>query len=284
MIRRDRVSDAAKAVRRLTNKTEDEIQGSVAQMVHTIRLENEIESGTSYWDCFKGIDRRRTEIACFVFAGQMLSGAQFAYGPTYFFEQAGIDPSNAYKIGFGDTGIAFIGTVLSWFLLGYFGRRTLYVGGIATLTLTLLIIGIVSVSSNSSGATWAQAALCLFWLFTYSLTVGPICYAIISEISAVRLRAKTVALSRNVYNLVTIVCVILEPYMMNPIEWNWKGKTAFFWCGSALLVTIWAFFRLPETKDRTYEELDILFAKKVNARKFASHRVDAYEEHEMREA
>lgn len=49
--------------------------------------------------------------------------------------------------------------------------------------------------------------------------------------------------------------------------------------GTALLTFIWAYFRLPETKGRTYEELDILFAKKVSARNFASEKVDAYETH-----
>jgi SP family general alpha glucoside:H+ symporter-like MFS transporter len=54
--------------------------------------------------------------------------------------------------------------------------------------------------------------------------------------------------------------------------------------GTALLTFIWAYFRLPETKGRTYEELDILFAKKVSARKFASEKVDAYETHIESEA
>ena len=56
--------------------------------------------------------------------------------------------------------------------------------------------------------------------------------------------------------------------MMNPSKWNWKGKTAFFWGTLSLLTTIWAYFRLPETKDRTYEELDIMFDKRIAARRF----------------
>ena len=31
---------------------------------------------------------------------------------------------------------------------------------------------------------------------------------------------------------------------------------------------IWTYFRLPEPKGRTYGELDILFERKINARKF----------------
>lgn len=48
--------------------------------------------------------------------------------------------------------------------------------------------------------------------------------------------------------------------------------------GTALMIIVWAFFRLTETKDRTFEELDIMFGEKVPTRKFGSYVVDAYAE------
>ena len=39
---------------------------------------------------------------------------------------------------------------------------------------------------------------------------------------------------------------------------------------------IWAYYRLPEPKGRTYAELDILFDKHVSARKFSKTYVDPY--------
>jgi SP family general alpha glucoside:H+ symporter-like MFS transporter len=44
---------------------------------------------------------------------------------------------------------------------------------------------------------------------------------------------------------------------------------------------LWAFFRLPETWNRSYQELDILFAKRIPARKFASTEVDLFEDQEI---
>jgi SP family general alpha glucoside:H+ symporter-like MFS transporter len=147
--------------------------------------------------------------------------------------------------------MAFLGTVLSWFLITYFGRRTLYLAGEITLMLVLLIIGIISVSSDSDAALWAQGGFTIFWLFVYSLTVGPIAYAIVSETSSVRLRAQTVVLARNTYQIVNIISGVLIPYMLNPTEWNWTGKTGFFWAGTAGLTATWAYFRLPEAKVRS---------------------------------
>lgn len=86
-------------------------------MVHTTKMEAEIEAGTTYMDCLKGVDRRRTKICCLTFVGQILSGSTFAYTPAYFFTQAGMDNSRAFQLGVGCTGIAFVGTALSWWLI-----------------------------------------------------------------------------------------------------------------------------------------------------------------------
>lgn len=91
-----------------------------------------------------------------------------------------------------------------------------------------------------------------------------------------QLRPLSVVLARTSYQLSNIVSQVLHAYQMNPTEWNWKGKTGFFWGSTAFCVFIWAFFRLPEVKGRTYEELDILFANRVPARKFATTTVDPY--------
>lgn len=238
-------------------------------MLHTTELEMQESLGTGYLDCFKGTNLRRTEIACFAFLSQITDGGAFAYSPTYFFEQAGIDANASYGIGLGGTGIAFIGTCISWLFINKWGRRPIFLVGFCILVAALYLVAILACVHQSTAIKYVQATLCLVWLGAYSMTVGPIVYTIVAEIGATRLRTKTVVLGRSTYYVANIVGGVLEPYMMNPTEWNWKGKTAFFWGTLSLLTTIWAYFRLPETKDRTFEELDILFLKGVSARKFA---------------
>lgn len=43
-----------------------------------------------------------------------------------------------------------------------------------------------------------------------------------------------------------------------------------------LIMNSWCYFRLPETRNRTFQELTILFEHKVSARKFASTQVDSF--------
>lgn len=48
---------------------------------------------------------------------------------TYFYEQAGLDTSYAFDLSWCQYALGAIGTILSWFLMPRFGRRTLYVWG-----------------------------------------------------------------------------------------------------------------------------------------------------------
>lgn len=76
LVRKDRIDEAKQSLMRLSSSSEivnpDE---TVAMMIHTNELEKEINSGTSYLDCFRGIDLRRTEIACGVWMCQNLCGS-----------------------------------------------------------------------------------------------------------------------------------------------------------------------------------------------------------------
>jgi hypothetical protein len=56
--------------------------------------------------------------------------------------------------------------------------------------------------------------------------------------------------------------------------WNWGAKAGFFYAGTNLLCLVWCWFRLPETKDRSFGEIDLLFENRVPARKFKYTKVD----------
>lgn len=65
LVRQGKLDEAEENVMRLTNPalfSREDAKRTVAMMVHTTELEKQAEVGTSYIDCFKGIDRRRTEI------------------------------------------------------------------------------------------------------------------------------------------------------------------------------------------------------------------------------
>ncbi|KAJ3544731.1 hypothetical protein NM208_g2900 [Fusarium decemcellulare] len=281
LVRQGRESDAEKSMKRLSSGLSDtEIKQKVAMMIHTTELEKSLCADATYLECFKGINLRRTEIASMTLCSQTLPGQAMCYSASYFFTQAGLDASDAYKLNFGSLALAFFATILSWGLMSRFGRRTLILTGLSLLCAVLLSIG-AAAFTTSRASMWAQSALAIVWLAVYSATIGPQTFTLAAEISATRLRSQTISIARNAYIIVGIIDNTIQPYLINPTEANLKGKAALVWFGIGVLTLLWAVFRLPETKGKTYEELDVLFEKKVPAWRFASTRLDVIAEAEI---
>ena len=227
LVRAGRLADAEKSLTRLSEKSHNvDHKAAIALMVHTTKLEEEEQLGATYLDAFKGTNRRRTEIACMTFLSQITNGGALCYSAAFFFEQAGISDDASYGIALGGTGIAFVGTIISWLYIARFGRRTIWLYGFGMLLACLWLIGILAcVPNQTKGIVYGQAALCLVWLGSYSMSVGPIVYTIVAEIGATRLRTQTVVLGRSTYYLGNIIGGVLQPKFMSPTAWNAKGKT-----------------------------------------------------------
>lgn len=58
------------------------------------------------------------------------------------------------------------------------------------------------------------------------------------------------------------------PFFINPDELNWGGKIMFLFVGAEVFILLGLYFTQPETKNRTYAELELLYANKIPARKF----------------
>ncbi|KAF2209062.1 hypothetical protein CERZMDRAFT_114196 [Cercospora zeae-maydis SCOH1-5] len=280
LVRKERFEDATKALLRLTSPgrlDNFDPQESISMMVYTTELERSQQEGTTYLDCFKGADLRRTEVVCLTYAVQNLCGSTIMGYSTYFMIQAGMSPSHSFGMSIGQYGMGAIGTISSWFMMSKVGRRTLYLYGTAILGAALLVVGgLGSVSTDNTDAQWAIGAVLLTYTFIYDATVGPVCYSLVPELSSTRLRNKSVVLARNLYNIIGIVLNVLTPRMLNPTAWAWGAKAAYFWVGSCALCCTWIYFRLPEPKGRTYAELDVLFKNGTPARKFKSTVVDPF--------
>ncbi|KAH6621957.1 maltose permease MAL61 [Boeremia exigua] len=299
LVRQNKLEMAKDSLRRLRKQAagepDAEFDAGLVQTLNLIQLtdsaEKEAQNGTRYIDCFKGVDLRRTEITCMCWIVQTLCGSTFMGFSTYFYEQAGLGAKHAFTLSLAQFALGLLGVLASWFLLSCLGRRTIYLSGQALTFLCVLAIGILACIPHQTPSTnaprsaggaspppprtetpspvpWAIAALLLLFTAVYDATIGPLCYTLVSEIPSTRLRSKTIVLARNCYNVSGIVTNLITPRMLNPTSWAWGAKSGFFWAGTALLGLGWSWWRLPETKGRTFAQIDGLFREGTGARRF----------------
>lgn len=249
---------------------------TVDEMSTSISAEAKNANETSYLDCFRGSNLRRTEIAMGIFAVAQLTGVVFTVGySSYFFELAGLSDSDAFTLSVGVTVLGLVGVICSWFLINRCGRRSTSLVGTGILTLLLLLVGILDVLPNysSKGPAFGQVACVIIFSFIYLSTIGPMGWALFAEIPTSALRSRTVGLGIVVQSVFGIVMNIAIPLLINPDSANLRGKIGFIFAGTAALGTAWVWVRVPETNGRTFEELDWLFHQGIPARKFKGYNV-----------
>ena len=106
-------------------------------------------------------------------------------------------------------------------LVGKVGRRPLYLSGMILIFLILLVVGGMGVPSTLTTAeSWTAGTMILLISTVYGFTIGPVGYNIVGEIPSTRLRAKSVVLARNAYNICgTAFTNIITYRQLSPDSW-----------------------------------------------------------------
>ena len=266
---------------------------SLAMIERTVEIEKHLGGTPQLIDLVKGTDLRRTIITCLMYASQNFAGNLIAnqvrrlyplrtdlanvIQATFFFEQAGMSQSFSFQLSLINSCLGFFANACSWLLTNWFGRRTIYLWGTAVNITFLIILGICASIPQNNGTNYAQAVLGVLISFVFAGAMGPISYTIISETSSVRLRALSTGVGRAAYYVAEIPMIYLASQLLNSTGWNVAGKCGYVWGGTAIVCWIGAYFGLPEMKHRSYREIDILFNRKVAARKFKTTVIDVQE-------
>ncbi|KAI5269527.1 sugar transporter [Aureobasidium subglaciale] len=282
-VRRHKPEVARKSLERLIGQGPNhahEVDCSLAYIIYTNDQEQVETEGARLIDCFRGTNLRRTEINCVVWAAQILCGNAILGYSVVFLEAAGFSPVAALDLNIGLSACYIIGGMICWLLFPRFGRATIYMSGLTFMFFCLVAIGSLGFTT-SKHAELAIGILLIISTLANMITIGPVCYPIVAETPSGRLRYKTITIGRFVYNLTGIFSNSVTPRMISASAWNWGAKAGFFYAGTNLLCNIWCWFRLPETKDRNFGEIDLLFEHKVSAREFRTTEADQFATSQM---
>jgi SP family sugar:H+ symporter-like MFS transporter len=264
--------DAAVASIRKTRGITDmsRILAEVADIQNAWDTEQELHKDARIMDMFRGCDLRRTLITFGASIGQTASGILFlASYSVYFYVQARIgSPFVWVMIGLA---IALTGNLGAFPAMRFFGRRPLLIVCSILSSITMFGMAIVYTKSAVGAPTAGKALVALSILFTwiYGFGQGPVLWAITSETPSQRLRSQTVGIANGLNFIFGWLCSFCTPYFINPTSLNWGPKYGYIWGASNLILALWVFFFVPETKGRSLEQLDELFEKRVPTWKFA---------------
>ncbi|KAJ5556771.1 hypothetical protein N7494_000686 [Penicillium frequentans] len=269
-MKKGRDDDARKAILRLYGSDAD-VESYIQNIKLELRqLENEETAGgqTSWKSIFSKEHRSRTFVAVLGLQSQNFSGGYFANTyQTYYFELIG--QTNSFQLTAISSTLQLVSNIFAVFLSDVIPRRKGLIGGGTFLMLWSVIIAGVSIAPTSNtSANIALLAFMITWSMLYTATVGCYGWAVAQETAAQATRPKTIAFVLVCQQLTALLLSSVFPYFINPNELNWGGRVMFLFVGAELFIMVGLYFFQPETKNRSYPDIDALYANNVPPRKF----------------
>ncbi|WP_054027918.1 sugar porter family MFS transporter [Bacillus sp. FJAT-28004] len=167
---------------------------------------------------------------------------------------AGTNASLIQTILVGFINLVF--TLVALWLIDKVGRKALLLVGSASMTICLLVIGIAFQTGHAAGPL--VLIFILLYVASFAISLGPVVWVIMSEIFPNRIRGKATAIAAMALWAADYLVSQTFPPMLSS-----AGPAVTFWIyGSmALLAFLFTWRVVPETKGKSLEEIESLWAK-----------------------
>ncbi|MGH2940961.1 MAG: MFS transporter [Solirubrobacterales bacterium] len=145
------------------------------------------------------------------------------------------------------------GSVLAILLLDKVGRRPLLIVGTIGCVISLVVLGIFFASSTLKHDFSGLALICLIvYIASFAIGLGPVFWLMISEIFPLKVRSAAMSVST--------VANWASNFLVSTFSLTLTGAitiqgTFWLYAGFGVAAILFFFFRLPETKNRSLEEI-----------------------------
>jgi sugar porter (SP) family MFS transporter len=154
-------------------------------------------------------------------------------------------------------------TVVGIALVDRVGRRPLLLSGIVGMALALVALGFVFFLAGLSGAqAWVAVACLIVYIASFAVSIGVLIFLIPPEIFPLKVRGKAMGLALLInWGSNFVISLTFLPLLES------IGEPATFWLygGINVIYLLFAFFFIPETKERTLEEIEADLRSKRSA-------------------
>ncbi|KAI1204154.1 uncharacterized protein F4807DRAFT_465979 [Annulohypoxylon truncatum] len=272
-MKKNRYADAWKSMLKLRNNS-IQVARDIYYIHAQLAIEKEIISKTNYITRFTQLFTvprvRRANIAAFtVMIAQQMCGINIiAFYSTTIFVNANYTQFQAMLCSFGFGLVNWLFAFPAFWTIDTFGRRSLLLFTFPQMMWTLLAAGLCTLIPEGMTRTALVALFIFMFAAFYSPGEGPVPFTYSAEVYPLSHREVGMGFAVATCLFWAAVLGITFPFILEKLD----TVGAFgLYAGFNLVAFVMIFFLVPETKQRTLEELDYVFA--VPNRKFAAYQV-----------
>ncbi|KFZ03564.1 hypothetical protein V502_10838 [Pseudogymnoascus sp. VKM F-4520 (FW-2644)] len=211
---------------------------------------------------------KRVAIAGLIMFFQQWSGIDsIIYYASSIFQTLGLTSGTISLLATGVVGIInVVVTIPAIMVIDKVGRKPLLLAGSIGMFISMIIVAIIVAKfqhdwPSHPSAGWTAVAFIWIYIANFAYSWGPASWVLISEIFPLSIRAKGTAIGASSNWMNNFIVAFIVPPMIRGIGW---GMYLFFavWL---FIGTFFVYFFVPETKNKTLEEMDIVFGSTVAA-------------------
>ena len=213
-------------------------------------IESEKSHETTHENIFMKKYRVPLMLAFFIAFFNQFSGINaFLYYAPRIFELAGLEKSASFLSSIGIGVINLVFTMVGISLIDKFGRKTLmFIGSVGYI----VSLGLVSLAFLYEWKGMLVPIFFFLFIAAHAIGQGAVIWVFISELFPNKLRAAGQSFGSSVHWVLAALIPSFIPYLFKEI-----GTAAVFFIFTGMMVwqLFWVFFKMPETKGQTLEDL-----------------------------
>ncbi|QDP97496.1 sugar porter family MFS transporter [Microlunatus elymi] len=248
LVSKGRLDEAREVLRR--TRQADEVDQEIDDIEQTTKL----EAGKGIRDLFRVPLRPLMVVGLILAAGQQLIGVNTViYYSATILHYTGLSASDSVlqAVSVGITNVVF--TVIAVLLMDRVGRRPLLLIGTAAAIVALVGLGLWFELPSWQHLGWLALVFLLLFMAGFAIGLGPVFWLMISEIYPLAVRSKAMSVA----TVTNWAANFLVSYFFLQLVGAW-GKPVTFWIYAGFGVLSFGYFwwRLPETRNRSLEEIE----------------------------
>ncbi|OAA70438.1 General substrate transporter [Cordyceps fumosorosea ARSEF 2679] len=264
-----RTEEARSTIAKLAGLPENSatVEHQINDLQNKLDEESELSQEFSFFEIFTGPRMfYRTMLGIALGTGQQLVGVNyFFYFGTTSFKSTGISNSYVTQLILGSVNVA--ATIVSLWVVGKYGRRPILMIGAFSMMVCFLIYAFVghfavdlTNPANSPTTGSVLIAFSCLSIVAFAMSWGPVVWAVNSELYPLRYRSVCMGLATASNWFWNFMLSFFTRFITDEIDYLY-GLVFAGCCGAMVLVV---FFFVIESKDRTLEEVDLMYIQHVN--------------------